>query len=152
MCIQYTCLHMDFITIHSCNVLLAYAHLLICKLCLGPFRFHGWHLAMCYLVFSSFKPSYSWSHFSFDQCDNEAELINYASQAGDTSPFTNAMDVEQTYEVGPQKSGSINICFETTIESYVDVHAIVQKWNSYCFVSRPYHRLPSNLAEKFWGS
>ena len=80
---------------------------------------------MCYLVSSSFKPRYSCSHFSFDQCDNEAELINYASQAGDASPLTNAMDVEQTYEVGPQKPGSI--CFETMIENFVDVHAIVQK-------------------------
>ena len=53
------------------------------------------------------------------------EVINDASQAGDASPLTNAMDVEQTYEGSPQEPGSI--CFETTIESFVDVHAIVQK-------------------------
>ena len=68
------------------------------------------------------------------------ELINYNSQAGDACPLTNAVDIEGTYEGG----------FETMIECHValDVHAIVQKGNSYCFVSRPYHKLPSNLVEK----
>ena len=60
------------------------------------------------------------------------------------------MDVEGTYKSGPQEFGSV--CFETTIgPCYValDVHAMVQKWNSYGFVSRPYHELPSNLVENF---
>ena len=54
-------------------------------------------------------------------------------QAGDASPLTNTMDVEGTYESGPQGSGSVH--FEMAVESHVaDIHAIVQKWNSYCFV------------------
>ena len=62
------------------------------------------------------------------------ELINYASQAGDTSPLTNAMDVKGTYESAPRESGSVR---EKTIEGHValDVHAIMQMWDSYCFVS-----------------
>ena len=81
------------------------------------------------------------------------ELINYASQAGDTSPLTNATSaVEETYDGSPDESGSVR--FETTIECHVvlDVHAILQKWNSYHFVSTLYHGLPGNLAEKFRGA
>ena len=49
----------------------------------------------------------------------------------------------------PQGSGSVR--FETRIECHValDVHAILQKWNSYHFVSTLYHRLLGNLAESF---
>ena len=49
----------------------------------------------------------------------------------------------------PQESGSVR--FETTIECHValDVHVILQKWNSYHFVSTLYHGLLGNLAEKF---
>ena len=52
------------------------------------------------------------------------ELTNYASQARDACPLTNAMNVEGAYKGGPQKSGSIH--FETMIECHValDVHAI----------------------------
>jgi len=60
------------------------------------------------------------------------ELLNYASQAGDASPLTNATSaVEEAYDGGPQESGSVR--FETAIECHValDVHAILQKWNSY---------------------
>ena len=74
------------------------------------------------------------------------ELINDASQAVDASPLTNATSaIEETYDGGPQESGSIR--FETTIECHValDVHAILQKWDSYQFVST---RLPGNLDEK----
>ena len=48
----------------------------------------------------------------------------------------------------PQESGSIR--FETMIECYValDVHAILQKWNSYHLASTLYHGLPGNLAKK----
>ena len=58
------------------------------------------------------------------------------------------MDVEETYEGGSQESGSVH--FKTMIECHVvlDVHTIVQKWNSYHFVSRPYHKLLSNLVQK----
>ena len=79
------------------------------------------------------------------------ELINYGSQAGDTSltPATSA--VEETYDGGPQESGSVR--FETTIQCHValDVHAILQNWNTYMyhFVSTLYHGLPGNLAESF---
>ena len=77
------------------------------------------------------------------------ELINYASQAGDTSPLTNATSVKEVYDGGSQESGSVR--FETTIECHValDVHAILEKWNSYHFVFTLYHGLPGNLAEKF---
>ena len=81
------------------------------------------------------------------------DLLNYVSQARDTSPLTNATSaVEETYDGGPQESGSV--CFETTIECHValNVHAILQKWNSYHFVSRPYHGLSGNLAAKFQGA
>ena len=67
------------------------------------------------------------------------ELINYASQAGDASPLTNAPSViEETYNGSPQESGSVR--FETTIECHValDVHAILQKWNSY----HSFHTIP----------
>ena len=49
----------------------------------------------------------------------------------------------------PQESGSVR--FERMIECHValDVHAILQKWNSYHFVSTLYHGLPGNLAENF---
>ena len=76
------------------------------------------------------------------------ELINYASQARDASPVTNTTStVEETYDGGPQESESI--CFETTIECHValDVHAILQKWNSYHLF--PYHGVPGNLAKGF---
>ena len=74
------------------------------------------------------------------------ELINYASVAGDTSWLTNTMDVEGTYKSGPQRSGGVR--FEITVQSHValDVQAIVQKRSSYCFVSRPYYGLPSNVS------
>ena len=64
------------------------------------------------------------------------ELINYIAQARDARPLINAMDIDRTYEGGAQESGSV--CFETTTEYHValDVHAIVQKWNGCCFVSR----------------
>ena len=54
------------------------------------------------------------------------ELTNYASQARDACPLTNAMDVEGTYEGGPQGSGSVR--FKTTIECHIalDVHAIAE--------------------------
>jgi len=81
------------------------------------------------------------------------ELINYGSQAGDASPLTNPTSVvEETYDGGPQESGSIR--FETTIECHVtlDVHTILQKWNSYLFVSTLYHGLPGNLAKMFRGA
>lgn len=63
------------------------------------------------------------------------ELINYSSQARDTSLLTNAMDVQGTYKSGPQESKSVG--FEITVESRValDVHAMVQKRNSCCFAS-----------------
>ena len=68
------------------------------------------------------------------------ELINYLSQARDTSLLTNAMDVEGTYKSGPQESKSVG--FEITVESHValDVYAMVQKRNSCCFASWPYHK------------
>ena len=81
------------------------------------------------------------------------ELINYVSQAGDASPLTNPTSaVGETYDGGPQESGSVR--FETTIECHValDVHTILQKWNSYHFVSTLYPGLPGNLAEKFRGA
>ena len=51
--------------------------------------------------------------------------------------------------VAPQESGSVR--FETTIDCHValDVHAILQKWNRYHFVSTLYHGLTGNLGEKF---
>ena len=63
------------------------------------------------------------------------ELINYSSQARDTSLLTNAMDIEGTYKSDPQESKSVG--FEITVESRValDVQAMVQKWNSCCFAS-----------------
>ena len=68
------------------------------------------------------------------------ELINYSSQARDTSLLTNAMDVQGTYKSGPQESKSVG--FEITVESHValDVYAMVQKRNSCCFASWPYHK------------
>ena len=52
------------------------------------------------------------------------ELINYVSQVGDASPLTNATSaVKETYDGGPQ-------CYVA-----LDVHVILQKWNSYHFVS-----------------
>jgi len=77
------------------------------------------------------------------------ELINYASQAGDASPTPATSAVEETYDGGPQESGSV--CFETTIQCHValDVHTILQKSNTYHFVSTLYHGLPGNLAESF---
>ena len=73
-------------------------------------------------------------------------------QAGDASPLTNATSVIEIYDGGPQESGTV--CFETTIECHValDIHAILQKWNSYHIVSTLYHGLPGNLAEKFQGA
>ena len=70
------------------------------------------------------------------------ELINYASQAGDTSPLTNTSSVKEIYDGGPQESGTVR--FETTIECHValDVHTILQKWNSYHIVSTLYPGLP----------
>ena len=59
------------------------------------------------------------------------ELINYASQAGDASQLTNPTSaIEETYEAAPQESESVR--FETMIECHValDVHAILQKWNT----------------------
>ena len=49
----------------------------------------------------------------------------------------------------PQESGSVR--FETTTECHValDVHAILQKWNIYHFVSTLYHGLPGNLPKSF---
>ena len=74
------------------------------------------------------------------------ELINYVSQARDASPLRNAINVEGTYIRGPNKSGGVH--FKIAVESHVafDVHAIVQKLNSYGFVSRTYHGLLNNLA------
>ena len=50
------------------------------------------------------------------------------------------------------ESGSVH--FETTIESHVALEAngVIQKWNSYRFVSRPYRGLLSNLPKKFRGA
>ena len=50
------------------------------------------------------------------------------------------------------ESGSVR--FETTIESHIalEVNAVMQKWNSYRFISRPYRGLPSNLPKKFQGA
>ena len=78
--------------------------------------------------------------------------MNYASQAGDASPLTNATSVKEIYDGGPQESGSVH--FETMIECHIalDIHAILQKWNSYRIVSTLYHGLPGNLAEKFRGA
>lgn len=61
------------------------------------------------------------------------------------------MDVEGTYESGPLSGG---VRFEITVESHdaFDVYPIMQKWNSYRNVSRPYRGLPSILAEKFRGN
>ena len=81
------------------------------------------------------------------------ELIIYESQAGDASPLTNPTSaVKETYDGGPQESGRVR--FETTIECHValDVHTILQKRNSYLFVSTLYHGLPGYLAEKFRGA
>ena len=101
--------------------------------CLLTFTPHGQTLFRTfsgYLVSFPFKPSYSWSVWLWSGGHH------WRISSRRCLPLTNAMDVEQTYEGSPQEPGSI--CFETTIERFVDVHAIVQKWNSYCFVSRPY--------------
>ena len=74
------------------------------------------------------------------------EFINYASQAGDASPLTNATSaVEETYDGSPQESGSVR--FETTIECHValDVHAILEKLSS-CFHTIP--RSPGKFSRK----
>ena len=80
------------------------------------------------------------------------ELVNYASQAGDTSSLTNTTSVKEIYDGGPQDSGSVH--FETAIECHValDAHALLEKWNSYHIVSTLYHGLPGNLAEMFRGA
>ena len=129
---------MDFITIQCLQWTACLCSPLMGKLRLGPSRFHGWHLATCYLVSSPFKPIAT-------VAATFLLIIVTMKQSSSTTHLkleTNAMDGEQS-----QKPGSI--CFETMIESYVDVHAILKKWNSYCFASRHYQRLPSNLAESF---
>ena len=59
----------------------------------------------------------------------------------ETPPHWQTLGCQRNLQSGPQKSGSIH--FKTTLENHValDVHAIVQKWNSYCFNSRPYHAI-----------
>ena len=59
--------------------------------------------------------------------------------------------LKELTKVAPRSGG---IRFEIKVKGHViiDVHAIVQKWNSCGFVSRPYHRLPRNLGEKFRGA
>ena len=63
--------------------------------------------------------------------------------------MTNTTSVKEIYNGSPQESGSVH--FETTRECHValDVHVILQKWNSYHIVSTLYHGLPENLAETF---
>ena len=77
------------------------------------------------------------------------ELINYESQARDASPLINAPStIKETYDGSPQESGSFR--FETTMECHValDVHAILLKWNSYHFVSRPLPLTPGKFCRK----
>ena len=73
------------------------------------------------------------------------ELINYASQARDASPLTNALDVEGSYEGGTQESRSVR--FETTMERHValDIHTILQ--NGITIIC--YQTILHNLTESF---
>lgn len=53
------------------------------------------------------------------------------SLAQDASPLTNTMDVEGTYESDPKDLEAFGLNHVA-----LDINAIVQKWNSYRFVSR----------------
>ena len=61
------------------------------------------------------------------------------------------MNIEETYESTPQESEGVH--FEIALERHValDVHILVQKWNSYCFVSISYHGLLRSFEELNFG-